>query len=511
MPKEKVIALKIIPREKSMDFETSQKTSDIDENETILSNNIKTNVCEENQNIDETPSTNVFDNYDKGSNEDEEEEEEEYFPDNSWGSILSLNDGDIIFRLVSKNLDQPITCSICHTDFNNNTKYFQHKLASNKSCLIAHDQCEICDETITNKMLHELSQHFANHLCARNYYCKYCRRQECGSIIEQYEHLLLKTGIKYYLCATCGDSFTNSDQLWHHINESHDTSNERIQNNFVKVYKRYEKKHQTNNSGMTKQQCELCGIIVSNISAHIDTHNHTRKYQCELCDGSFSRLSTLEKHQQAHKKEAYKCEICGKQFYWFETFSGHMRKIHPTTNPKEYPCVHCHRKYHYKSIRDAHQNSHKKYNCEICNETVYFYPNLLLHMKQHQKKEGTKEVNRKLCKICNKNFGSIRGAINHQRICKKPFELEKYKDMQKYGNEKVFVIKSNELPGNDDNNFIKKLILKPVQFVCKQCNKCFKKETNLIQHKVDVHHKRFRCKTCGLLTDNIISHMKDHL
>lgn len=472
--------------------------------------------------------------------------EEDMFSSEIWGdNTISLFDSrDIIVKLVSKKLAKPITCPICDETFQNHSTFFSHKLIR-LDCMLAVKKCEVCHETLPDNDT-DRKQHIGNHLLPRNYYCDPCKRLECGSIIEQFEHLFHSKGIYYYICATCGKLFETNAEKWHHIysNEMQGHCSAMARKNLVSLKDAI--RMPVSDKTADKQMCEICGEIVNRIENHIQIHNPMRSYRCEICGNNFRTATYLYKHQQSHQKIPHKCELCGKVFFWNETYNKHMRQVHPTDSLFRFPCEYCQKKFQYKSVRDFHQSSHKSYKCKFCDKTIKYFKNL----SEHYKKEHAppKRIPKERCKYCNYFFVGIddhyercANAPNNatlsaeNRSCSsagivpiemptqlRPTETEnqmkaldrpekkliltKLKYRPSVANDKITKLNVNLKSSSD----VKQLILKPITFSCKVCAKFFKTEAILVQHKIDVHQKKFRCKTCGLLADNIITHMKMH-
>ena len=82
-------------------------------------------------------------------------------------------------------------------------------------------------------------------------------------------------------------------------------------------------------------KCELCGKALSNISA-LSRHKKelhlslSDPFICEICDKTFKRKYTYEKHRKSHgnKRELYSCRICKKTYNEKFNLNKHMKKKH---------------------------------------------------------------------------------------------------------------------------------------------------------------------------------------
>lgn len=403
--------------------------------------------------------------------------------------------------------------------FDHNTAFFEHKL-STIECMLMQRDCNICCETLDGDK-NDIKMHVANHLLPRTYYCKYCQRDENASVIQQYEHLYHLLGEHFYLCAICGESFEDSNELWTHIPTIHPNAEGISKQNLVdiKPFRTVrESKKITNPLSTNRLMCDLCGSFVSSISMHMESHSFERPFVCNNCGNSFRTQRCLIKHEQSHKTNGFDCEYCGKRFLWTKSFTSHMLKYHPTNSDEKFPCQYCRFKFDHQQVRDVHEKLHRTFQCNLCHQEFKIYKKLHLHLKiDHPETLASNTVKTfpitHRCNVCDKIFHSkdeidmhMNSHTNENKIQHDTVDIEQPASSAKIIN---FTIATDAIANPSTLN-VKHLILKPIKFMCKSCNTTFKNESSMVQHKIEVHKKKFRCVTCGFLTDNILIHMRDH-
>lgn len=368
------------------------------------------------------------------------------------------------------------------------TAFFQHKL-QNIDCMLSDRKCNICRQTIDSTYTHEVKMHFANHLLIREYYCEHCKRPEKASIIEQYEHLLDTLGDTFQICAICGETLDDINDVWQHINDKHPKVDGIGRQNLVDIRPFMACSEPRNTSKLVL--CHVCGTIIASryLRKHLLDHSIGKLLLCNICSESFESKVNLDQHKLKHRE----CKCCGKMCKTLQAFKEHMAKIHPT------------------------------HECDVCKVKFKDYNDLCLHVQtEHSVDESDGESTKATnpietlavvhrCEKCNVYFATKQAldAHSNNHIDNEPVELETFAtDVDELQSVDSNVYTDNRNPVSSLKRKI--ILLKPIKFQCKQCMKSFKNESSFVQHKIEVHRKKFRCATCGLLTDNIIVHMRDH-
>lgn len=430
-------------------------------------------------------------------------------------------------KLESQKLDTPLVCSSCDQGFDHNTAFFEHKLATIE-CMLAQRDCNICCQIIDGDR-NDVKMHVANHLLPRTYYCKYCERDENASVIQQYEHLYHMLGEHFFICALCGESFEENDDLWRHIPSIHPNAEGISKQNLVDIKPlRETREPKQTSSSPSRPMCDLCGTFVTSIQIHMESHQLERPYVCNTCDSSFRTKRCLVKHEQSHKTiNGFDCEFCDKRFHTTKSFIMHMNKIHPTNSDELFPCQYCRSKFTHRQIREIHETLHRTFACNLCHKEYKIYKQLHTHLKvDHPETLASNSMNTNFsnnlpapyrCNVCLKIFYSKNDIDEHMNThTNEPqneellTDNEQQQQQQEETTAKIINFTISPAVVKPSTTNVKHLVLKPIKFKCKECDTTFKNESSYVHHKMEVHKKKFRCVTCCLLTENIIIHMREH-
>ena len=253
---------------------------------------------------------------------------------------------------------------------------------------------------------------------------------------------------------------------------------------------------------------------------------HTNQFKCDICDKTFARKESMQKHecrvlakiiieeeeheQNEEAKKVYRCSNCNETFEDYDDAEHHLR-----VHRKGFQCEHCNSFF----VKRVQFNQHicpkleeSRYSCDICAQTFGNEQNLFRHIAMHTdifKCEGCEKCfSRKdslirhvtkccpekagdygvfSCKKCSKTFGTKLGLENHEFNC--DMHLCEV-CLQVYDSEKNLTLhKCKPPPENSDPKS------KCVKFSCTDCSKSFKNLHYLLQHK-KVHCSSYECKIC---------------
>lgn len=283
-----------------------------------------------------------------------------------------------------------------------------------------------------------------------------------------------------------------------------------------------------------KTVCRLCGKSVTSLKEHMMmVHKNVRPYKCKICEKTFAKKYYVMRHQQAHRRREIICELCNKKFYWIETFHSHMFMCHPTDAPYTLQCRYCPSTFQHTQDLRVHEQIHEAYDCEHCDRSFDRIDKLAAHHNEtHPELEfdepsepyefipmdtvvdddETVQDNVAEYSSAGNSIGQgstlVTGDDDESNVTlsqiQRPSETVKVTDTQS---------PTKRQPQKRSNKTNKKQMTTPnteLLFRCKKCNFYFITESELIQHRGKVHKKKFRCKTCGIETEDILRHIAKH-
>lgn len=293
--------------------------------------------------------------------------------------------------------------------------------------------------------------------------------------------------------------------------------------------------------------CRLCGITVGHMKEHmLEMHRDAKPYKCKLCDKTFRKKYYVLKHQQAHRHRVVVCELCDKKFSWIETFHSHMLMCHPTDKPKTLSCRYCPSTFRYTQDLNVHEQLHEAYDCKHCERTFASIQKLCSHHKEIHPDLVLEKPSEPYEFITLNMVGendepkAVKDNTTERTIAQGPTLTTAVKgdwselimdpnnimstestDVRQPEAKitnlvKTVVTQSSEKkrkPLKKSNKSNKKQMITPntdLMFRCKKCDFYFINESELIQHRGKVHKKKFRCKTCGIETEDILRHIMQH-
>lgn len=106
--------------------------------------------------------------------------------------------------------------------------------------------------------------------------------------------------------------------------------------------------------------CSVCGSThktKGRLVEHMKIHDDGPKIECDECGKVFRRFSSLRQHFWLHETEpSFACTVCSKAFKMKRYLDRHMA-VHE--DPK-FQCRHCDTKFHFVTVRTAHERSRHK-------------------------------------------------------------------------------------------------------------------------------------------------------
>ncbi|CAK1587532.1 unnamed protein product [Parnassius mnemosyne] len=203
--------------------------------------------------------------------------------------------------------------------------------------------CHICDKMFQTFILlnRHMNVHFSNAVC-----------ETCGAGFMTHQRLIQHKEIHApggYPCGKCPKVYTTSSNLKYHVEKSHEGATkmrmlrcphcpERFTEHFRKL------KHLKDSHGVTFTfECDVCkSIFPSRRALTMHTNKfHTKKTQCNICNKSFSCITTLKKHMVSHTGERnFVCRICQKSYRHQKSLKHHLQ-IHVNGDSNKFFCSEC--------------------------------------------------------------------------------------------------------------------------------------------------------------------------
>ncbi|XP_075973461.1 uncharacterized protein LOC142974815 [Anticarsia gemmatalis] len=449
-------------------------------------------------------------------------------------SLLSKN--KLAFILADPDGTVRYCCVECTAKFDDKDALEEHLLIHNNEYRYL---CGICGTGLKRK--EHLERHTLEHQEVRPHVCP-----DCGKAFKRKEHLnihkSIHSGDKSEACPVCDKSFHRRDHLRKHLQTHTKAFLERGSS-------------ASNDQDYIEIKQEPQDMVEEDINEEILDEtivaeenmvvtNSDRPFQCCFCPKSYKRKDHLKIHSWTHRKRDQVCADCGMAFHTEEQLLAHQR-------------IHAHGYADYnlgaeRIIDDTHclntdvetyssdnglliaresvsiekhmKSESRPHECDICQRRFKRRQHLKVHMNVHAKDQPTI-----WCSMCGEGFVLNQDFERHQCLAVKQ-ENDTYDEEQteatqqetpheakkenKYPQE--FVDVSILAPDDQSEQYPERSLPLPQRvFVCKYCNKPFKRKDH---YKIHLHiHtgiKSFFCPDCGkgfYRKDHLQKHVLVHL
>ena len=202
----------------------------------------------------------------------------------------------------------------CNANNNNTTQASTDSMQENDGCVgKPNHMCMECGEVLSNS--YSLKRHSLIHSGNRPHKCEYCDKRYAHAYLLMH-HLNTHAGDRPYRCSECGKDFTNPNTLRRHkgVHRKQQHQCQHCEQQFQRMD--FLDKHLAKEHDVSKQHlCLVCGksfTLEDMLQEHIESHSRStepsdKDLKCDLCENTFSRMSSLSRH----KKQMHNCDMDG--------------------------------------------------------------------------------------------------------------------------------------------------------------------------------------------------------
>ncbi|XP_055524931.1 zinc finger protein 436-like [Wyeomyia smithii] len=294
-----------------------------------------------------------------------------------------LTDTEIsLFSSSNGNTDDDSTkkyvCEICNKKYNRKVNFDKHrKTHSGKHSFT----CDMCNETFSTA--DRLEHHKSTHTGERKFKCEICDRRFFVKAKLLF-HLKIHSTDCPHRCTVCDKKFTTGCHLVDHM-RCH--SNER---NFkCDICGLSYKRPKALQSHIQKIH-RVDPSLSETESSRLELTDNTPSYSCDICGKQFKHETSLRLHQYLHQSTlSLQCEVCKQAFH-----STYAFKRHSKTHEKQLSCDVCDKTFTRVATLNRHKVLHGgewKHKCELCGKAYPRKESIAKHLEKHtHAKKGSK-------------------------------------------------------------------------------------------------------------------------
>ena len=263
--------------------------------------------------------------------------------------------------------------------------------------------CRSCDYSTFNSSLYE--NHIVDLKCYK-YSCNLCSFKTSHSLKltahnENSESCSVKKKLK---CGNCDFETNQKQKLKIHFEVEHESfvytcSDCEFKTSYLKDFDEHRKKeHDKTNLNFPCNKCKYMAATFTDLKLHGFEHAYTvdresQEMRCNKCEYKTKSIEAqqginMRRHiEKVHEKIRYKCNICDGEFTRTSTLKKHVTAKHSKSDQNILSCEQC----EYKTTRKDAMNRHvramhegKRFRCLLCPFSGYEKPDLKRHiLKKH--------------------------------------------------------------------------------------------------------------------------------
>lgn len=263
------------------------------------------------------------------------------------------------------------------------------------------------------------------------YHCDICGksfRRKHALVSHRNLHNMQKNVSLKHVCTDCFASFTDHEQLEHHLYDAHEIKDSKVVAEKLALCECEQGSSEDESLPAKDKRSVLDSSYTTNMvisSIRIRPKEVTERPSCSLCNSTFKSKRNLRKHMkrvhQGLRKKPELCDVCGKEYV---CLTDHIKSIHYNIKKPvrcDILCDVCGKKFKGKASLHHHMYSHlpaPSCRCEKCGKMLKTPASLRMHKKTVHDRVPRKIVLQKTipCSECNVLFTCMAKLNKHMRL-----------------------------------------------------------------------------------------------
>ncbi|XP_055705326.1 zinc finger protein 62 homolog [Phlebotomus papatasi] len=240
---------------------------------------------------------------------------------------------------------KPYECAVCDKAYAVKKSLINHLFMKHNKNKKKTEVCQICGKAFYFVKSLEIHMRQIHPSQRERYPCFVCGKTYAsrGTVSTHMKSHIKQSGD--YPCSKCNKSFDTRAAMLRHLRNIHIEPRKFLCN--------YE-------------SCNFGTISRAVLREHERTHTGEKPFQCNICNTTFAKKISVERHiAQRHKPATLQCEFCDKVFKITASLRLHIRRVHLE---RKIPCPVCDKRYaskrdltrHMKDSHSAKKNKTEK-------------------------------------------------------------------------------------------------------------------------------------------------------